>query len=74
MAFHAPGVLAVSIRNGLLLAAYAAALVAVWRRGRVAGPASALVEVGVVTPPRASEGQRADTSSEAPAPPALRGS
>jgi hypothetical protein len=33
------GVLAVSIRNGLLVGAYVAALVVVWRR-RVAEPAS----------------------------------
>ena len=41
---HPAGVLAVAIRNGLLLAAYVAALVVVWRRRRAVEPSSAAAE------------------------------
>ena len=52
---HLAGVLAVSIRNGLLVAAYVAVLVAVWRR-RVAEPASGMAPAfGIATEPTAPQ-------------------
>jgi len=47
---HVAGVLAVAIRNGLLVAAYVAALVILWRLGSVEEPASLTVAAGATAP------------------------